>query len=214
MLETAKYAVKLGSKKFQHILNDHAIEIVNIDGEEFSECDYGLVVDYSGSSLVKDKIEAIAQAAMQNQMTSFSTMLQIYNNNNSIADIQRMVELDESNRLASSDKARQEENQLRMAEIQANNEQNEANRDVLIQNNIRDNQTKLLLKQIELQNEDSNSDGVEEPDTYDKDKLLEQIREFDQRLALDKQKHNDEMALRKEDLQIKRISANKPRNTQ
>lgn len=202
MLETAKYAMRLGSKKFQHIVNDHSIEMVEITGDEFSECDYGLVVDYAGSSLVKDKIESIAQAAMQNQVVSFGSILQIFNNNNSIADIQRIIEQDEISRNQAAQQAREEENQLKQQEIMARQSSEEATRNVLIENNIRDNQTKLLIKQLEMLN--NGEDGIEEPVVEDKNKLLEQIREFDLQLSFDKQKHIDNMALKEKELAIKK----------
>lgn len=213
MLETTKYAMRLGNMKFQHIVNDHAIEMIEIDGDEYSECDYGLVVDYSGSSIVKDKIEAIAQAAMQNQMSSFSTMLQIYNNNNSIADIQRIVEADEAARNQSAAQARDEETKLKQEEIAAKAQEALENRNVLVENNIRDNQTKILLKQIDLQAAMETDDGIQEPALEDKGKLLEQMREFDQQLSFEKRKHEDTMEIKREELVIKNKVANRPRNT-
>lgn len=217
ILETAKVAIRDGSYKFQHILNDGAIEMVSIEGDSYSEADYGLVVDYAGSSVVKDKIEMLAQAAMQNQMVSFSSMLSIYNNNNSIADIVKIVREDELNRTQAAQAAQQQELQIKQAELESKAQNDEANRQVLLDNNVRDNQTKLLIKQIELQqsaDQQSFDDGIEEPDSLDKDKLLEQIREFDQKLELDRQKHQDTIALKRDELSIKRTAANKkPSNT-
>ena len=47
LLETSKVALKGRSKKFQHILSDHSLKVIEIDGDEFAECDYGLMVDNS-----------------------------------------------------------------------------------------------------------------------------------------------------------------------
>jgi len=44
-LETAKIALKGRSKKFQYILSDGSMKMMDIDGDEFAESDYGLVVD-------------------------------------------------------------------------------------------------------------------------------------------------------------------------
>jgi hypothetical protein len=49
-LETAKIALKGRSKKFQYILSDTSTRIMEIDGDEFAEADYGLVVDNSAST--------------------------------------------------------------------------------------------------------------------------------------------------------------------
>jgi hypothetical protein len=46
-LETAKIALKGRSKKFQYLLADNTLKVTEIDGDEFAESDYGLVVDNS-----------------------------------------------------------------------------------------------------------------------------------------------------------------------
>lgn len=48
-LETAKIALRGRSKKFQYILSDGSMEVMDIDGDEFAEADYGLVVDNSNA---------------------------------------------------------------------------------------------------------------------------------------------------------------------
>jgi hypothetical protein len=35
------------NKKFPYILPDSALVLMDIDGDEFAECDYGIVVDNS-----------------------------------------------------------------------------------------------------------------------------------------------------------------------
>ena len=78
-LETAKAALKGRSKKFQYILSDNSMQIVNIEGDEFAEADYGLVVDNSeGLQKLQSQLETLAQAALQNQTLSFSTIMKIY----------------------------------------------------------------------------------------------------------------------------------------
>ena len=91
-------------------------------------------------------------------------------------------------------------------------------KDVLIDNNIRDNETKLLLKQLELQiksleNQDSTGDGIVDRDPLEKEKLLIQLKEFSEEMAFKRQQHNDNMAVKKEELSIKRQSVNKPKST-
>ena len=66
-LETAKIALKGRSKKFQYILSDNSSKVMDIDGDEFAECDYGLVVDNSnGIQELQQKMDMLAQAALQN----------------------------------------------------------------------------------------------------------------------------------------------------
>lgn len=49
-LETAKVALKGRNLKFQYILSDTSTRVMNIDGDEFAEADYGLVVDNSNGT--------------------------------------------------------------------------------------------------------------------------------------------------------------------
>ena len=49
-IETTKIALRGRTKKFQYILPDYSTKILEVDGEEFAECDYGLVVDNSNGS--------------------------------------------------------------------------------------------------------------------------------------------------------------------
>ena len=78
-LETAKIALKGQKKKFQYILSDMSSKIMEIDGDEFAEADYGLVVDNSSASQeLNSKLDTLAQAALQNQTLSFSTIMDLY----------------------------------------------------------------------------------------------------------------------------------------
>ena len=46
-------------------MSDGSIQIMNIDGDEFAEADYGLVVDNSnGLQELQQKIDMLAQAAL------------------------------------------------------------------------------------------------------------------------------------------------------
>lgn len=66
-METAKIALRGRNKKFQYILSDNSIRVMDIDGDEFAEADYGLVVDNSnGIQELQQKMDMLAQAALQN----------------------------------------------------------------------------------------------------------------------------------------------------
>ena len=79
LLETAKVALKGRSKKFQYLLSDMALQIMEIDGDEFAESDYGLLVDNSeGLQKLNNQLDTLAQAAMQNQLADFSTIMKMY----------------------------------------------------------------------------------------------------------------------------------------
>ena len=68
---------------------------MDIDGDEFSEADYGLVVDNGqGTQELSQKLDVLAQAALQNQTLSFSTIMKLFSSS-SLAEKQRLVEKDE-----------------------------------------------------------------------------------------------------------------------
>lgn len=185
-LETAKIALKGRSKKFQYILSDSSLVVADIDGDEFADCDYGLIVDNGkGTQELSQKLDILAQAALQNQTLSFSTIMKLYNST-SLSEKQRLVEQDEqaiqdrNARLAEQ----QQQSQERIAQINA--EQKELELKQKEESNIRDNETKLIIAQMNSDN--LNRDSEEHYSQEAKDKLAEQIREFDQRLKLDREK--------------------------
>ena len=199
-LETAKIALKGRSKKFQYILSDMSMKVMDIDGDEFAECDYGLVVDNgNGTQDLNSKLDTLAQAALQNQTLSFSSIIKLYNSS-SIAEKTRMIEKDE-------EKLQQQQAQSQQETLQAQQAANQAQLDMKMQElqardqiNIRDNETKLLIAQMGTQIED---DGIQEVDPVKKEELLEKIRQFDaklilekEKLTLDKQKHQDDVILK------------------
>ena len=203
-LETAKIALKGRSKKFQYILSDNSNKILEIDGDEFVDNDYGLVVDNSdGTQQLAQKLDTLAQAALQNQTLSFSTIMKLYNSS-SLAEKQKMVERDEQalqERAAQNAKQEQDNllkiNEAQLAQKQAELEQKD-------QANIRDNETKLLIAQMQISSSEE-EDGIEEiiPDPQKKEELLEKIRQFNEKLSFDKEKHTDDIRLKEKALNRK-----------
>ena len=79
--------------------------------------------------------------------------------------------------------------------------------------NMNDNETKILVAQIAAQAKltDTENDGIV-PDEYSqeaKDKLAEQIREFDMRLKLDKERLEFDKTKAREDARLKEKQINK-----
>lgn len=206
-LETAKIALKGRKKKFSYILSDGTNMIVDIDGDEFAEADYGLVVDNSrGTQELSQKLDILAQAALQNKILSFSTIMKLYGSS-SLAEKQRLVERDEQLMQERSSQAQQQqlETQQQIAQMEA--QQRQAELQQKEQANIRDNETKILVAQI--QKEDN--DGIKEYEFSEEARanLLEKIREFDEKLKLDKdklkldeRKHRDDIALKRKTMNL------------
>lgn len=214
-LETAKIAFKGRSKKFSYILSDGSERIADIDGDEFAEADYGLVVDNSrGAQELDQKLDMLAQAALQNQTLSFSTIMKLYNSS-SLAEKQRLVERDEQLIQERISQSQQQQLEAQQQIAQMESQQRQAELQQKEQANIRDNETKILIAQ--MQKEDKN-DGIKEPEFSEEAKanLLEKIREFDERLKLDKdkmkldeRKHRDDIALKRKTMNEKLVLNNK-----
>lgn len=210
-LETAKIAFKGRSKKFQYILSDNSMRIMDIDGDEFAEADYGLVVDNSqGTQELAQKLDMLAQAALQNQALSFSTIMRLYNSS-SLAEKQRSVERDEQAIQARNAQAQQQQLQTQQQIVQLENEQRLAEMQQKEQANIRDNETKIIVAQIQA---NSKEDGISEPETDDdRANLREKIREFDEKMRLEKEKLSFEREKHSDDVRIKEKSLKKNKNT-
>lgn len=213
-LETAKIALKGRSLKFSYLLSDGSQRIAEIDGDEFAEADYGLVVDNSnGLQDLNQKLDSLAQAALQNQIVSFSTIMKLYGSS-STAEKQRFVENDEKRIQERAAQQAQQQQQQQQAELQAKVQLEQAKMEQEDRLNQRDNETKIIIANIGS----SNDDGIEEPEYSQeaKDRLAEQIREFDARLSLDrdklrldKQKADTDADLKRQALRKKTITPNK-----
>lgn len=209
-LETAKIALRGRSMKFQYILSDTSTRVMEIDGDEFAEADYGLVVDNSnGTQELQSKLDTLAQAALQTQTLSFSTITKLYTSS-SLAEKQRLIEKDEKAIQERQAQAQQEQLQAQQQQAQMALEQKQAEMAQKDAQNIRDNETKIQVALINAQSRDTDTegDGVA-PDEFSEEakaNLLEKIREFDERLAFDKEKL-------KVDSELKRKALNKKATT-
>ena len=212
-LETAKIAMRGRNKKFQYILSDNSQRVMDIDGDEFAESDYGLVVDNSqGSQELSQKLDMLAQAALQNSTLSFSTIMNLYNSR-SLAEKQRLVERDEKAIQERNTQAaqQQQESQERIAQMEISQKQAELEQKE--QANIRDNEVRLMIASMQVEKD---SDGIKEPEFSEESKanLKEKIREFDEKLKLEKEKLEFEKRKHKEDNILKeKISKRSKVNT-
>lgn len=202
-LETAKVALKGRSKKFQYILSDGSLKVMDIEGDEFADSDYGLVVSNDeGAQKLNQQLETLAQAALQTQRLSFSTIMKLYGSS-SLAQKQRLVEKDETAINERSAQAQQQQLESQQAIAEQAQQVELQKIEFENQKNIRDNETKLLVAQI------GKDDGIQSIEASDdaKEALLEKIREFDSTLDFNKQKHKDEIAVKKQAIN------KKPNNT-
>ena len=211
-LETAKIALKGRSKKFQYILSDNSMRVMDIDGDEFAECDYGLVVDNSNAiQELQQKMDMLAQAALQNQTLNFSTIMKLYNSS-SLAEKQRMVEKNERELLERQQQMQQQQMEAEQQRAQMEAQAKEADMQLRDQMNVRDNETKILVANINAQ---SNNDGIQQLEASEQSKaaLLEKMREFDEKLKLDRERLQFDKDKARTDARLKEKQINNKQNS-
>ena len=209
-LETAKIALKGRTLKFNHLLGTGALQISEIDGDEFAENDYGLIVDSSNATQeLNSKLDMLAQAALQNQALGFSTIMKLYGSC-SLAEKQRMVEANEKRLKEQQQQQQQQQMEIQQMQIQQQAATEQARMEQEYKIHSEDNETKILIAEINSQAESDrlalmNKDYAEE-DVYtqkDKAELAEKIREFDLKLKFDREKLAYEKSKTKKDQALK-----------
>lgn len=210
-LETAKIALRGRSKKFQYILSDNSMRVMDIDGDEFAEADYGLVVDNSnGVQELNQKLDTLAQAALQNQTLHFSTIMKLFSSS-SLAEKQRLVEKDERDIQERQVQAQQQQAQIQQQEIERKAQIEQAKMQQEDALNARDNETKIQVALINAQSKNTMDDGIEEPEFSEEARanLLEKIRQFDEKMKLDRERLELDKDKARTDARLKEKQINK-----
>ena len=211
LLETSKIAFKGKKVKFDYILGDGSKTFVEFDGDEFAECDYGLVVDNSnGAQELKQNLQMYVQAGIQNGM-SFSTAIKTHTTQ-SIAEVTRIIEADERRRQEQMQQQQQRDFELRQQDIQARLQAEREKMQMEYQMHQEDNQTKILVAQINAEAEEKRyamiqeENGItKEQEIVFKERQLElDAKQFEQKLSLDKQKHQDDLKIKEKQLNAKK----------
>lgn len=213
-IETAKIALKGRSKKFSYILADHSQKIMDIEGDVFAEADYGLVVDNSNwTQDLNQRLDSLAQAALQNQALSFSTIMKLYSSA-SLAEKQRFIERDEQALQERQAQAQQQQAELQQQQMQQQAQMEQAKMEQEDALNQRDNETKIIVANInaesKLQQSDMNSEDTFSEES--KAKLLESMRQFDEKLKLDRDKFELDKKVAADNARLKEKQIDKPVN--
>lgn len=222
-LEYVKAALKGKNKKFDYILPDVSKILVDIDGDDFCECDYGIVVDNSyDMQSMNQEIQQIAQAAMQNQALTFSAYLKL-RSNCSMAEKIKILEQTEQMLQQQQQQQQQQamQKQQQMAEQQAMKDQMEMQykqQEIQLKDtmNQRDNETKLMVAQLNAANSEPIETDTTEADRkfeLDQQKTDEMIREFDEKMKLERDKLKQDKEKHDADIKVKQQSLNKKSNT-
>ena len=208
-LETAKIAMRGRKKKFDYILDDGSKKLVEIDGDEFAECDYGLVVDNSNGTMeLNQKLDTLAQAALQNQLLDFSSIMKLYTIK-SVAEKQRIVEANEKRKREEAMQQQQQAMQQQQAQLQQQAQQAQMEQELKYKMHQEEMENNILVAEINSKAEEqrmaiqggADSMTMQQKFQMEKDKLSENARQFNDKLALDKKKQADDARLK--ELQIK-----------
>lgn len=192
LLETAKIALRENPKKLQAIGDDYSMKLMEIGGDEFSEADYGILVDNDNNNEILDqKLDSIAHAAMQNQILSFSTIMDIYTSQ-SVSFIKRKIAKDERQKMQQQQENFQAELEQKRESDEILKSMEDARLSVQEANNIRDNETKLAI-----------SLGTGENPLEDQERIAK-IQTMMEKLDLERDKLNETKRKNREDEAIKR----------
>ena len=207
-LETAKIAIKGRKKKFDYILNDGSKKLMEIDGDEFSECDYGLVVDNSNGTMeLNQKLDTLAQAALQNQLLDFSTIMKIYTMK-STAEKQRIVENNEKKRREEAQQQQQQQMQMQQQQLQQQAQIEQAKQELQYKMHQEELENNILVAEINSRAEadrlelmgGSDAMSMEQKLSLEREKLSENARQFNENLALQKKKQADDVKIKEKQI--------------
>jgi len=210
-LETAKIALKGNNKKVQYLLDDQTIQVLNMETDEFSENDYGLVITTSSRTMeMEQMIKQNAQAFLQNG-GGFSTLMDIYFSP-SLMDMRRKLEEAEEQLHQRQSESSQQDNEIQQQANQAAMELEQQKlelEDIISQ---REDATKRYIAELSAdgQVEETGDDGIVDPIAIeklglDKEKVKQDYLTKMKTLDNDMKKHKDSMDAKREDQKIARI---------
>lgn len=212
-LEQAKGALRGRSKKFQYILSDGSKKVLEINGDLFSECSYGLVCDNSNDTQkLYANLDQLAQAGLQNQMIDFSAMLKLYSSA-SMQEKMRIIDNSQKQMQQRQQEMQQQQQQLEQQKIQADQQAKMAELQQKDALNQRDNQTKIEVANINARAEylrlgiyedENNEELRREEMAIDREKLRAEIEQFDKELRM-----KDKELNQKREIELKKIDAQK-----
>jgi hypothetical protein len=195
-------------------LGDDTIAALNVDGENFAEADYGILVSMNNKYQELDQaMRELAHAGIQNDKMDFSTLMSIYTSD-SISDIRRKIEGKENEKLERESQAGDAERESRTQEIALKAETEQAKEAGEESRNIRDNETMLTIAMLKLQAESAvqdvevNDDGIAFDVQKHKDDIMIKMKNLQQQMTM----HNDKMDKEEKKIAVSRISKNKTNN--
>lgn len=224
LIETAKIAWREG-KVTQYVNDDMGIEILNLEEFEFENSEFNVFVsNLSKDREIKARLDQLSQVALEQQKADLSTIIDTVLND-SPKDIIAILRKSEEDFYARQDAERKQAQELQSEKIaaderakQAEYEENQKDRDLEQYKVDSTNQTKIQVAEIAVYNKQENldQDGDGIPDPLEIGKLSLQERDIaskafqeQQKINLDKEKHNKEISIKEKELKAKQDIENK-----
>ena len=212
LLEASKIAYE-GSKKIHHILDDMQRIFIEVDMDKFADSEYSVFVSNSlEDKILYQKIEGLAQAAMQNGTLKFADLIKMYKTK-SISRLSADLELAEEKRTLEQQKAAEQQNQMAQAQLQQDAADKQADRDNENMNKQLDRENKIDLATLTAlgfsEDKDIDNDGI--PDVIEQSKIALKQSEIASKQVMQAQKlsHESSEASKNRSLERDKIAASK-----
>jgi hypothetical protein len=227
LLETAKYAWKDNkNKKIQYVLDDGINMMLNLDGEQFNEAEYGLLItDGAASHELLQTMKQLAHAGLQNGLINFSQLIDIYSTE-SMASIRRKIERAETAKQEQDAQKEQQAYKMQKDSIAAQAKEAERAREFKREEwdredsrNKEDNDTKIEIEKLRQDNQESRF-YIEDEDNGKDEITLEKLKndankinkdyQVKQRAQKETERHNKKTEEQKDkELEIKKKASSK-----
>lgn len=196
LLEAAKYAWKdKKNKKIQYILDDGASVLFELDGEQFAECEYGLLLeDADNSSEKMQTMKQLAHAGLQTGALNYSQLLDIFSTE-SMSSTRRKIQRSEINKEKAQQAQAQADRDLKNKQIETIASEAEKDRDFKREEWDREDnrvvaelsnkiEVALISKEAKEMDMDKNNDGM--PDYISIEKLKQDALKISHEIDLKK----------------------------
>ena len=191
LLETAKYAWRNKSnEKLQYISDEMSSVITEIDGQQFNEADYGIMISNSTNDAeLIQAMKTLAQSGLQNDKINFSGLMDIYLSE-SMSSMRRKIERYEEEALQRQQQQFEQTNETQQQAIQAEAESKQADREQQMQETLVKSETDITVAEIQAESSNNNLDTV----TKSREniaQLKQKWEEMNRKYKLETKKHGE-----------------------
>lgn len=203
LLECAKFAYP-SSKKLNYITDDLTRVMLNLDMDKFADSDYGVFVTNSNrDNIILNKIQGLADAAVQSGMAQLSDAAKIYRAESVVEITKELEELEKEKSDREQQQAEQQE-RIVQQQIEAQQMEKEAERQFEAEQNQLDRDADLHKTVISTMGFDTDTHDNDVIDVVEQGKqALEQMKMSNDQMDKDKQRSH-EQSEKEKDRQLKR----------